>query len=104
MTDVTLVVCTAPEGEVSDLVDKLLAEQLIACVNMMGPMTSRYRWEGAIEESREVLLLMKTRSDLAPELRRRIVELHSYSVPEVLEFSAASGLAAYMDWVGETCK
>ena len=103
MSSVTVVLCTAPEGEASGLARDLLAERLVACVNVMGPVTSHYRWEGRVEESREMMLVMKTASELAPRLRERITELHSYSVPEILEFHADSGLPAYLAWVAASC-
>ena len=100
---VVLVLCTVPEQEAAALADRLLEERLVACVNFVGPVRSRYRWEGALEESRETLLLMKTTSVLRASLRSRIVELHSYAVPEVLEFEADSGLPAYLGWVADAC-
>jgi periplasmic divalent cation tolerance protein len=101
---VFLVLCTAPENEAATLADQLLEERLAACVNLIGPMTSRYRWEGRIEEGREMLLLIKTTAGKKSALRRRIVDLHSYSVPEVLEFAVDSGLPAYLGWVADSCE
>ncbi len=105
MTDarVVLVISTVPEPEARALVDQLLEEQLVACANMLGPVVSRYRWEGKIEEGREMVLLMKTTAALKGRLRERIRELHSYTVPEVLEFDVDSGLDAYLDWVRSSC-
>ena len=98
-----LVFCTAPVAEARALVDPLLEDRWIACANILGPFTSRYRWQGKIEEAEEVLLLMKTRGDLVEGLRRRIQELHSYDVPEVVEVAVQGGLQAYLDWVVESC-
>ena len=75
----------------------------MACVNFIGPMTSRYRWEGRIDEGTEVLLLMKTTAAARESLRRRIGEIHSYDVPEVLEFGADGGLPEYLHWVSASC-
>ena len=105
MTDsrVVLVVCTVPEPEARGLVDQLLEERLIACVNMLGPVVSRYHWEGKIEEGQEMVLWMKTTTACKEQLRRRICDLHSYTVPEVLEFDVDSGLESYLDWVKGSC-
>ncbi len=100
---VVLVICTVPEQEARPLVDQLLAEHLVACVNMLGPVTSRYRWEGKIEEGTELVLLMKTTTAQKERLRDRVRELHSYRVPEVLEFAVDSGLPDYLQWVKESC-
>jgi periplasmic divalent cation tolerance protein len=77
---------------------------LVACVNLLGPVASRYHWEDRIEESEELILLMKTSANSRERLRQRIADLHSYSVPEVLEFAADSGLPAYLEWVLESCR
>lgn len=102
-TQVVLAVCTVPEKEARSLVDQLLSEGLVACVNMLGPALSRYRWESKIEEGQEMVLLMKTTATRKEQLRRRIAELHSYTVPEVLEFDVDSGLESYLDWVRRSC-
>jgi periplasmic divalent cation tolerance protein len=104
MTGVSMVLCTAPVPEAATLADTLLAERLVACVNLLGPVESRYRWQGKVDTSRETILLMKTTSELVERLRARIAELHSYEVPEVLEVRADSGLAAYLGWVADACR
>ena len=100
---VSLVLCTIPEAEARGLVDRLLEERRIACANLVGPVVSRYRWEGAVEESREMLLVLKAPSADVAALRERIAALHPYDVPEVLEFGASGGLPAYLAWVAESC-
>lgn len=103
MSVIAVVLCTVPRDKAATLADTLLDEGLIACANLIGPFESRYRWRGAIETGQEMLLLMKTRRDLTSRLRARIVELHEYEVPEVLEI-AADGLPAYLQWVATACR
>ena len=93
-----------PEPEARPMVDALLGDKLVACVNLIGPVVSRYSWEGAIEEGQEMLLVMKTTDARREALRDRIAELHSYDVPEVLEFAVAGGLPAYLTWVADACR
>lgn len=100
---IVVVLCTVSCDKAATLADTLLDEGLIACANLIGPFDSRYRWRGVIETGREMLLLMKTRRDLTSRLRARIVELHDYEVPEVLEV-AADGLPAYLQWVASACR
>lgn len=100
---VYLVLCTVPEDAARDIVDHLLEERRIACANLLGPVESRYRWQGELEVSQEILLLMKARSSTLAGLRDRIAGLHPYEVPEVLEFRADSGLPAYLAWVAASC-
>lgn len=100
---VSLVLCTAPASHADALAEALLAEGLVACVNQIGPVRSRYRWQGAIEAAEEVLLVIKTSSERIAELEKRIVALHPYQVPEFLVFPAVSGLPAYLAWVRDSC-
>ena len=104
MTGVCVVLCTVPEANASQLVEPLLRDGLIACANFLGPVRSRYVWQGAIEEAHEVLLLMKTSAAQVAALRQRIVALHPYQVPEVIELPVAGGHAPYLQWVLETCQ
>lgn len=97
---VSVALCTVPVDEAESIVDRLLDEHLIACANLVGPVRSRYRWQGAVEESGEMLLVLKTRTDLVPRLQERVQQLHSYDCPELLAFDVDSGLSAYLAWVG----
>jgi len=95
---VTLV--TAPDADTADRIARALVdERLAACVNLVPGVRSVYRWEGAVEEAEEVLLVVKSRRDRAAALAARVKALHPYEVPEVLSLSAAGGSEAYLDWV-----
>jgi periplasmic divalent cation tolerance protein len=77
----------------------LVEERLVACVNVVDPITSVYRWEGKINEDREALLIAKTRLGLADRVAARVRELHSYSCPETIAFPLAAGAPAYLAWL-----
>ena len=77
----------------------LVDEGLAACVNVVPGVRSIYRWEGKIEESDEVLCLIKTRPEIFERVRLRIAELHPYEVPEILAFTVDEGSPTYLDWV-----
>jgi periplasmic divalent cation tolerance protein len=77
----------------------LVGEKLAACVNVLPGVRSVYRWKGKVERAREVLLLIKSRAPLSKRLASRVRELHSYSVPEVVTVSIASGNPDYLRWV-----
>lgn len=104
MTGVRVVLCTVAEAKARDLADALLRDGLVACVNFVGPITSRYVWQGAIEEASEVLLVMKTSATRVLALRQRIVAMHDYQVPEVIELPVEGGHPPYLQWVLDTCK
>jgi periplasmic divalent cation tolerance protein len=78
---------------------RLVDERLAACVNIVGPIRSVYRWRDAVEDEREFLLLIKTRATLLGRVERRVIELHSYEVPEVLALAPSGGSAAYLGWL-----
>lgn len=101
MVDVIRVVLvTAPDAETGrGIAQALVRERLAACVNLVPGLHSIYRWEGAVEEGEETLLVIKTRQDRCDALEKRVLELHPYDVPEVLVLSVAGGNRAYLDWV-----
>lgn len=82
----------------------LVGERLAACVNVLPGATSVYRWRGEVEESREVLLLIKSTTSRAKRLEARVKELHSYELPEVLTLKVAGGSAAYLRWLRENAR
>ncbi len=91
---------TAPDRARAETIARALVdERLAACVNIVGPVRSIYRWEGRIQEDDEVLCLVKTRPELFAALCERVRELHPYQVPEILAFEVADGSAAYLDWL-----
>lgn len=77
----------------------LVEERLAACANLLDGMTSIYRWEGAIEEEAEVVLIAKTRTELVPRLVERVKALHSYDVPCVVTLPIADGNPAFLEWI-----
>jgi periplasmic divalent cation tolerance protein len=90
----------APEAE--SIATTLVEERLAACVNVLHPMASTYRWKGRVERELEQQLVIKTSASLVPALERRLKELHPYELPEFLVLRAASASAAYLAWVEES--
>ena len=79
----------------------LVNDRLAACVNVLPPMTSLYRWKGAIEEDREQQLVIKTTSDRVAALEARFRELHPYELPEFVVLSAEAS-NAYLAWIRDS--
>jgi periplasmic divalent cation tolerance protein len=96
---VLVTVGTAEEGE--RLAHALVEGRLAACVNRIPNIQSVYRWEGKVEQSQEELLLIKTRSGLFAALEKKVRELHSYDVPEIIALPLVAGNEAYLRWLGE---
>ena len=88
------------DADAASLARTLVEERLAACVNVLPPMTSFYRWKGAIEEDREQQLVIKTTPDQTAALGVRLRELHPYELPEFVVLDATAS-AAYVAWVGE---
>jgi periplasmic divalent cation tolerance protein len=97
---VVLVLTTVPDDASAETIARALVdEKLAACVNLLAPMTSIYRWKGAVERDIERQLVMKTTRALVPALERRLKELHSYELPEFIVLEVDSGSDAYLQWV-----
>lgn len=79
----------------------LVDERLAACVNIMGPIASMYRWEGAVECAEEYLLIAKTVKGRLGKLVERVKSLHSYKVPEIIAVRIEGGSEEYLRWVSE---
>ena len=79
----------------------LVSARLAACVSVLPPMTSLYRWKGAIEEDSEQQLVIKTTSDRVAAIEARFRELHPYELPEFLVLGAAAS-KPYLEWLGES--
>ncbi len=89
----------ASEDEARTIGRAMVEQRLAACVNILGPIDSIYRWEGAIEESQEIAALFKTDRDHATRLITAIAEAHSYDVPALFLWPVEATLGPYADWV-----
>ena len=99
-TGVSVVVTTTPDAGSAELLGRrLVDERLAACASVIPGVTSIYRWEGAIRQEGEVVMLLKTTSGAVGALRDRLLELHPYDVPEVVALPVEAGHDAYLDWV-----
>lgn len=102
MADCWIALTTLPtRGKGEELAEALVGERLAACVNVLGPVASIYRWEGKVERDEEVLLFMKTTEAGVEPLKERVLALHPYDTPEFLAFEVGAGSAAYLAWVRE---
>lgn len=96
---IRVVLATAPVGEAEELARRLLDERLIACANLLPAAKSIYRWEGKTETTEETVLVMKTDARLTRKLIKRLRDLHSYEVPEILLLTVKDGNPRYLRWV-----
>lgn len=102
MREAAIVLTTlGADADATALARTLVEERLAACVNILPPMTSVYRWAGRLEQDREQQLIIKTTAARLSALEARLRALHPYELPEFLVLDAAAG-AAYGAWVGES--
>ena len=94
-------VTAASEDEAATIGRTLVEERLVACANILPGIRSIYRWQGKIEDEPEVMLIFKTTEARIPALIRRVRELHSYDVPEIIALPILQGHEPYLDWVRE---
>ena len=97
---VIVIVTTASKQEAESIAQRLLRERLIACANIIGPVSSFFNWSGKMEKAEEYLILMKSREDLFEKLAENVTALHSYEVPELLVLPIVDGSKAYLNWLG----
>lgn len=100
MTDKIVVLSTCESEQEAERMARLLIEKrLAACVNISPKIRSVYRWKDAIEDSAEILLLIKTRRDLFPKIRAEIAAIHSYEIPELIALPVVDGADTYLAWL-----
>jgi periplasmic divalent cation tolerance protein len=100
MTDKRIVLTTAgSEEEARNIARHLVEERLAACVNIVPQVTSIYRWGNDVEESREWLLIVKTTVAVVDLVRKSILELHSYDIPECISLAIEDGSTEYLEWI-----
>ena len=100
MADEKLVISTAgSKEEAARIAQALVSERLAACVNIIGPIESVYRWHAKVESATEFLILVKTGSAKSTAVMSRIRELHSYELPEAIEIAIDAGSPEYLQWI-----
>ena len=104
-TRFALVLVTAPDLKTArTLARAALTAKLIACANLVPKLESHYWWQGKIESSAEVLLLLKTSKAKLAALERLIIAKHPYETPEFLVLPLTAGNAKYLAWLAESCR
>ena len=106
MTDYIQVITTTATHDEAEIIGRALVEEhLAACTQIIGPITSIYRWEGQIETSQEYQCWAKSRRELFERIEAAIRRLHPYQVPEILAIPIAAGSESYLKWLeGEVKK
>jgi len=100
-----IVLVTAPDLKTArSLAKAALAARLIACANLVPKIESHYRWQGKIESSPEVLLILKTQKSKLAKLEKLVLAKHPYDTPEFLVLRVKAGNKKYLDWLAASLK
>jgi periplasmic divalent cation tolerance protein len=99
-TEIVVLLMTVPDAEAGERIARALVdERLAACVNILAPMTSIYRWQGAVHRDEERQVIVKSTRDRVDQIERRLSALHPYEVPELIVLPTSGGSARYLEWV-----
>lgn len=99
--EIVVYITASNEDEAAKIARALVEARLAGCVNIIRNIRSIYSWQGKIEDEPEVLMVVKTRKTLFESLSRKVKELHSYSVPEIIALPIAEGTVDYLKWLEE---
>ena len=103
MTECVQVSTTLPdEATAQRLGVRLVEERLVACAQVVGPVSSAYWWQGQVEQAKEWYCHLKTTTETIPALSRRLRELHPYDVPEIIVVAIKEGDESYLKWIRDT--
>jgi periplasmic divalent cation tolerance protein len=102
MDDAVIVLTSLPDREAAmRLAHDLVSRKLAACVNVLAECTSVYRWKNAVEDAREVPVLIKTRASRYAEIEAAIRGLHPYELPEIIAVPVVRGFEDYLRWIAD---
>jgi periplasmic divalent cation tolerance protein len=104
MSHIIVLVTTGTREEAKKITRNLLDQKLIACANIMGPVSSLFWWKEKINQENEFLVLMKTRSALFEKLATAIKQIHSYEVPEIIAVPITKGEQSYLEWLNSSLR
>jgi len=99
LTHILIFMTASMKEEAMKIVRFMLEEKLIACANIVGPINSLFWWKGKVDEASEFLVLMNSHNKLFSKISKRVREMHSYEVPELITLSIEKDLPTYLSWI-----
>ncbi|HMK49224.1 MAG TPA: divalent-cation tolerance protein CutA [Thermodesulfovibrionales bacterium] len=99
MNEIIVFITAQKEEEAANIARALVEGGLAGCVNIVRNIRSIYKWEGKVEDEAEVLMIAKTRQELFSDIEKKVKELHSYTVPEIIAMPIVKGSADYLRWL-----
>jgi periplasmic divalent cation tolerance protein len=104
MEETVIIITASNEEEAVRIARSLLEERLVACVNIHPKVRSLYWWEGKIQDEGEAMMVIKSRRELFGEVIKKVKEIHSYTVPEIIALPIIEGSEDYLRWIQEVTK
>lgn len=101
MSQIVIFITAPAEEEAAKIAHALVEARLAGCVNILKNIRSIYRWEDKIEDEKEVLMIAKTKQELFASLEKKVKELHSYTVPEIIAVPIIEGSVEYLAWLND---
>jgi periplasmic divalent cation tolerance protein len=101
MDEIVVFITASDEDEAAKIAKALVESRLAGCVNIIKDIRSIYSWQGKIENEKEVLMIVKTQKALFNSLMKKVKELHSYTVPEIIALPIITGSEDYLKWLKE---
>jgi len=101
MTEYVILLCTAPPGGADKIASALVEERLAACVNV-SQIRSYFVWNGRLSDEREELMIIKTEQKMADKIKAKILELHTYELPEIIAVPIVGGDERYLEWISQS--
>jgi periplasmic divalent cation tolerance protein len=99
MNEIIVFITASKEDEAVTIARAIVEDRLAGCVNIIRNLRSIYRWQGNIEDDKEVLMIAKTKKKLFKALEKKVKELHSYTVPEIVAVPIIAGSKDYLQWL-----
>ncbi len=100
---IVVLVTAKDKKEAGKIARGLLEAKLIACANIVEGVQSLFWWQGKIDSSKEVLLVLKTKKILFKKVIAQVKSLHSYQTPEIIALPIINGSEDYLDWISSSC-
>jgi periplasmic divalent cation tolerance protein len=104
MSYIIVLMTAATREEAENITRNLLDQKLIACANIIGPVSSLFWWENRISQENEFLVLMKSHSEHFEKLATTIKQMHSYEVPEIIAVPITRGEPSYLEWLSRSLR
>lgn len=104
MEYIVVLTTTEKKKDAERIAESLVEKKLAACVQVLGPINSVYKWKGKIEKAEEWLCLIKSRKSIYSEIEKAIRLIHPYEVPEIIALPVVAGSADFLSWLGEETK